>query len=665
MTLKKLFSHKEHHQSSNSDNCNNGLKAYSRTHDSTKSSSVSLPRSISRLNHRDKDRSYPSKSKSLKYSNEKSYLPSSTIIEQQRETQPNPNIAVEDRPVVPPHSITDSTKMEMSDSNKGQFGSGDINNIVNSLRYSMTADMEKDDKDGSDSFHSLDNMDEKAEIKGEGKADLYAELVAVQNRLENVDATQSLQMKEKLQTINSTLMLALEKGNQLESRTKTVIENSKKLISALSDHNKSLVASQENMSLELERIKKENEAAIAELQGKHETTLTELLEKNETEKRNIHQNLQSQLESEGSAYQDLKTEQERLLAEILALKTSEESLKTELQQVKEAHKDALRNVQIEHEASLSELHNQHNQLSATHEQLKDQYNQHLSALEDLKEKYTQQSTSLAELSNQYRDQIATYQTLQTEHDKHIHDFDQLKAQYDVMMKENNNLSLQLERQTDIHRNLARILQQNLGNDKENINSEVDLQNKLEEIIRKLNSAQATNTQLEIKLQSVQNSHAEELQILQTKHENERKQQIEEFENEKQTIAEDLKIREEKVLNNIRQENKNLSELVECLQAKIKELSVSNRNSVISMTRNNSTRKLNRKEQDRQEELMEMHTRAQFSLIEYLEGEDDVISAMSKFKKQLEAEMKELESTDTRPNSNIGFISSASASQTMR
>lgn len=42
----------------------------------------------------------------------------------------------------------------------------------------------------------------------------------------------------------------------------------------------------------------------------------------------------------------------------------------------------------------------------------------------------------------------------------------------------------------------------------------------------------------------------------------------------------------------------------------------------------------------QDDLIKMHTKAQLGLIEYLEGEDDVIQAMSRFKRQLETEMQE-------------------------
>lgn len=74
------------------------------------------------------------------------------------------------------------------------------------------------------------------------------------------------------------------------------------------------------------------------------------------------------------------------------------------------------------------------------------------------------------------------------------------------------------------------------------------------------------------------------------------------------------------LQNIQQENLNLTEMTKCLQDKLKEFS-----------------KEGGSDKMRQEELMQMHTRAQLGLIEYLEGEDDVLTAMIKFKKQLEAD----------------------------
>ncbi|KAG2230923.1 hypothetical protein INT48_003323 [Thamnidium elegans] len=47
-----------------------------------------------------------------------------------------------------------------------------------------------------------------------------------------------------------------------------------------------------------------------------------------------------------------------------------------------------------------------------------------------------------------------------------------------------------------------------------------------------------------------------------------------------------------------------------------------------------------------EEIMQLHTKAQLGLIEYLEGQEDVIQAMAKFKKQLETNMSEFNSTNT-------------------
>lgn len=123
------------------------------------------------------------------------------------------------------------------------------------------------------------------------------------------------------------------------------------------------------------------------------------------------------------------------------------------------------------------------------------------------------------------------------------------------------------------------------------------------------------------------------------------------------VSENQQLKNElKVMNNIRQENLNLNELVECLQAKVKELSMED-----GIVANSSSGSGNNNNQ--QDELMLMHTRAQLGLIEYLEGEDDVSLAMSKFKKQLEAEMREFASTISK--NNIGPIPSVSESERMR
>lgn len=79
------------------------------------------------------------------------------------------------------------------------------------------------------------------------------------------------------------------------------------------------------------------------------------------------------------------------------------------------------------------------------------------------------------------------------------------------------------------------------------------------------------------------------------------------------------------MDRLQEENESLQETVVCLQAKLKELVSAEEEDV-------------KQSKMRQEELMQMHTRAQLSLIEYLEGEPDVLSAMIKFKKQLEAEL---------------------------
>ncbi|KAG0172720.1 hypothetical protein DFQ28_009939 [Apophysomyces sp. BC1034] len=57
-----------------------------------------------------------------------------------------------------------------------------------------------------------------------------------------------------------------------------------------------------------------------------------------------------------------------------------------------------------------------------------------------------------------------------------------------------------------------------------------------------------------------------------------------------------------------------------------------------------------RQESRQDELMRMHTRAQLSLIEYLEGESDISGAMARFKRQLEREEEE----------KIGFFEFSSA-----
>lgn len=114
------------------------------------------------------------------------------------------------------------------------------------------------------------------------------------------------------------------------------------------------------------------------------------------------------------------------------------------------------------------------------------------------------------------------------------------------------------------------------------------------------------------------------------------------------VSENQQLKNElKVMNNIRQENSSLNELVECLQAKVKKLSMED-----GVVANSSSESGNGNSNNQQDELMLMHTRAQLGLIEYLEGEDDVSLAMSKFKKQLEAETREFVLTTSKNNGGL-------------
>ncbi|KAI8354574.1 hypothetical protein EDC96DRAFT_516574 [Choanephora cucurbitarum] len=94
----------------------------------------------------------------------------------------------------------------------------------------------------------------------------------------------------------------------------------------------------------------------------------------------------------------------------------------------------------------------------------------------------------------------------------------------------------------------------------------------------------------------------------------------------------------KVMEQTQAENASLTELVGCLQSRIKELEYRHTKSSHLLPKSIP--------EAEQEELMRMHTRAQLGLIEFLEGEDNITSAMAKFKKQLEADMREFTSTDT-------------------
>jgi chromosome segregation ATPase len=118
------------------------------------------------------------------------------------------------------------------------------------------------------------------------------------------------------------------------------------------------------------------------------------------------------------------------------------------------------------------------------------------------------------------------------------------------------------------------------------------------------------------------------------------------------VNENQKMKNELVtVSHLQQENASLQELVECLQGKIKELSVEDpiqqgvhvaSPSFKNGHGDNSKTGTNQQ----QEELVLMHTRAQLGLIEFLEGESNIPQAMARFKKQLETEMNEFTNSST-------------------
>ncbi|KAI9274843.1 hypothetical protein BDA99DRAFT_498731 [Phascolomyces articulosus] len=54
-------------------------------------------------------------------------------------------------------------------------------------------------------------------------------------------------------------------------------------------------------------------------------------------------------------------------------------------------------------------------------------------------------------------------------------------------------------------------------------------------------------------------------------------------------------------------------------------------------------------QQQEDELLRTHTLAQLGLIEYLEGEDDLGSALERFKKQLETELSDNNNNNNNNN----------------
>ncbi|KAI8354057.1 hypothetical protein BD560DRAFT_492425 [Blakeslea trispora] len=243
-----------------------------------------------------------------------------------------------------------------------------------------------------------------------------------------------------------------------------------------------------------------------------------------------------------------------------------------------------------------------------------------------------------------------------------------QSEMDIQQKQEQLARMEQEH-ADVKLKLASCTTQNkeLEEEKEELLAQIE---KAKELENKVETLEAENKQLKDDLVVIENVSREAAQSVMD--ENERlEHQLQQLEllysgndeevehlcdntSKRVLVADNRQLKSKlKVLEQAQAENTSLTELVGCLQSRIKELehkhTISNHLLPKSIP------------EAEQEELMRMHTRAQLGLIEFLEGEDNITAAMTKFKRQLEADMKEFTSTDA----DYPICSTVSVSESMR
>jgi hypothetical protein len=472
--------------------------------------------------------------------------------------------------------------------------------------------------------------------------------------LNTINPNNANEIKTRLTGVNELLGKALNNSNHLQSKISSIIESSKTTIVTIADENKALKETEEQLKLEIQQLQDSHKAAIAENQDVYEGLVQEIqMLKELTNTLSIeHEQLQKEYQLVANEYYGLKeahqdtqlqlnqlSEANNGIYQLLKGEQGEEG-KVDDHQLQEKIKAMIAAAAL-HQVLIKEKQEEIDTLKQETQQLKlkSENNAKLIVEKDAfhtdeKEKLESSSKDLAEERNQLMAHITILQTNTTDDvSKIAQENSQLKEKYE---KENADLM-------EIKNTLESTEQENID-----LHTRVkEAQDQLKE--HTLAFEQSTKTEVEnkkLKQAIVDMELASKEAAQQVMNENE---QLEQHNQEMQetthtlvasrksivTENEELKNRL-KTLDILRQENQKLTELVGSLQNKMNELqSGGERPTSLKKTLSSFKRK---QQDEQQEELMRMHTKAQLGLIEYLEGEDDVIQAMARFKRQLEDRM---------------------------
>ncbi|CEI85831.1 hypothetical protein RMCBS344292_00281 [Rhizopus microsporus] len=395
-------------------------------------------------------------------------------------------------------------------------------------------------------------------------------------------------MKQRLNNVNERLNDALEKTECFETKFKSLSESTKQIVSGSA------------------RLTSENKELRKQLKT-YEDTIDKILENHTLEGDRLQQ-----LESLCTQHQKHIDSLEQRVTELQSqyesyMETTESSLREELKQIEQTKQEEMEQLRVLHQSEV-------NQLS-----------------QSFKEKYAQleeeRDAHIVELKSKMQ---TIYERQENDNIRqHREEAVRLQLQIDKLMQENASLKGQIDtlnehviKTTQLEKEIASVTALNLQ-----LTKQRDLDHRgQEELHSQISILQDENRQLKEQLTDTENMSRKTATQIMDGNEQLEKQL---HERTQEMIAVERKLKEE---------NQKLQAAIESLQQELSNQKLKPEGAFV------------RTKSRQQDELMRMHTKAQLSLIEYLEGEDDVVQALSRFKKQLEVEMQEINDTEVIPSS---------------
>lgn len=477
----------------------------------------------------------------------------------------------------------------------------------------------------------------------ENEANLYSELLSVSLQLDTINPNNATEIKTRLKGVNDLLGKALTNSGHLQSKIATIVESSKSTIMAINEENKVLKKTEEQLKLEIQQLQDSHKADAAKNQDIYEGLVQEIqMLREHFDTLSIeHEQLQKEYQTRVIEHDGLKEIHQDTQLQLNQLSASRNSV---VQLFKEGEEDELGDDQLQEKIKTIMAAIASSQVLIKEKQveigaLKEEIQQltlktegHAKLLEekdsqDTEEKSNLESRSrdLAEERDRLMTQIHILETSTTEDvtriaqenmqlkEKYEKDSGDWKISLESTKQENNELHTKFKEAQDQLASLAAAAEPSKALVEEN--------EKLKQQMMDMERASKEAAQ------QVMNENEQLEQRLQEMHDTTSTLEI----SRRPLVTENEALKEQ--LATMQQENKHLSDLVDNLQHQITELSKEKQQPVLKKTLSVVKRK-----EEQQEELMRMHTKAQLGLIEYLEGEKDVVQAMATLKRQLEDRM---------------------------